>query len=566
MCSSLMIKLEKVIAKQFFIGVVISLRFVRIGCLFSLIAFSSFSESAKAESLLVKNVVLSGFDGGGEDQVVSLWIENGTLEMVTKDPCPEKSITLVVDAQQGIVLGKLNVGEPANFMILDEDPSVNFEALLDTKTHAVFVLKEGVIVRNLLMPAAPESDEPDAEKPKEWFAYNAPPMALSTSYKNAEKWNRFRSKYVNAAFLAVLALDRMSWLDQDGASEGQSGDLSTYNGGEIRALRFGTIGSLNFENPWIFTFFVASTVFDKGFDSSTDDGIDIFDLRLDIPFYQDSTLSIGKQKEPISMERLAGLVHLPMQERAAVSDAMMASRNIGIVLSGTGLDRRTTWAGGVFNPWLDTGTSIGDTSTQLIGRGTVIPLESANEKSLFHLGAGLRYSNAKSGLRYSTTPEFSQAPLFVDTGMLAAESSVLYDLEAAWRWGPFWLNGEYVINQVDAPADGDPTFTGFHVTANYILTGEMRPYNKRSGLFGPVPIAKSMNDGGWGTWEVSARYSNLDLNAVNGGDLDVYSLGLNWWLTTSASLNINYRHIVLDDGVSTGHSDGLMTRIMLLLE
>ncbi|RKX45064.1 MAG: hypothetical protein DRP64_05325 [Verrucomicrobia bacterium] len=537
-----------------------------LGLSFLLFTFAVFAEPS--ESLLVKNVLLAGSDDGAEDQVVSLLVENGLLDMVTVDSFPDEKIDLVVDAQQGVVLGKLNVGEPASFMILDEDPRVNFEALLDTQTHAVFVLKEGVIVRNRLLPAPLEPDKPVSENPQEWFAYSTPPMALSTFYKNAGKWNRFRSKYVNATFLAALALDRMAWLDQDGTSEGQSGDLSTYDGGEIRALRFGMVGSLNFENPWIFTFFAATTAFDKGFDSTTDDGFGVFDVRLDIPFYQDSTLSIGKQKEPISMERLSAMINLPMQERSAVSDAMMASRNVGIVLSGTGFDRRTSWAGGVFNPWLDAGTSIGDTSTQLIGRGTVIPQESTNKKSLFHLGAGLRYSNAKSGVRYSTEPEFNQAPLFVDTGMLAAESTMLYDLEAAWRWGPFLLNGEYVINRVDAPADGDPTFTGYHVTANYVLTGEMRPYNKRSGLFRPVPVSKPVNDGGWGAWELSARYSNLDLDegTVNGGDLDIYSLGLKWWLSTSASVDLNYRHIVLEDVAGTGHSDGLMTRIVLILE
>jgi len=531
-------------------------------------AESTFSSASNPDTVLVKNAVLVDSDGGGDDQVVSLLIKSGELLMVTKDPGPEKEIDLVVDAQRGIILGKLNVGEPASLMILDEDPRVNFEALLDTQTHAVFVLKEGVIVRNRLIPAPLEPEDLTPEKPKEWFAYNVPPMALSTSYKNENKWNRFKSKYVNAAFLAVVALDRMAWLDQDETSEGQSGDLSTYDGGEIRALRFGVVGSLNFENPWIFTFFAATTAFDKGFDSTTEDGFGVFDARLDIPFYQDSTLSIGKQKEPISMERLSSMVHLPMQERTAVADAMMASRNVGIVLSGTGFDRRTTWAGGVFNPWLDTGTSMGDTSTQLIGRGTVIPLESVNENSLFHLGAGVRYSNAKSGIQYATEPEFNQAPLFVDTGLLAAESTMLYDLEAAWRWGPLLLNGEFVMNQVEDATAGDPVFSGYYLMANYILTGEMRPYNKRSGLFLPVPIAKSVNDGGWGAWELSARYSNLDLNegTVTGGDMDVYSLGLNWWLSTSASVGINYRHIVLEDADGTGHSDGLMTRITLLLE
>jgi hypothetical protein len=48
--------------------------------------------------------------------------------------------------------------------------------------------------------------------------------------------------------------------------------------------------------------------------------------------------------------------------------------------------------------------------------------------------------------------------------------------------------------------------------------------------------------------------------------MDIVSLGLNWWLTPVASFGINYRHIELDLDDETGSSDGLMTRISLMLE
>ena len=188
----------------------------------------------------------------------------------------------------------------------------------------------------------------------------------------------------------------------------------------------------------------------------------------------------------------------------------------------------------------------------------VKPLPGAAEAVAYYPGCSL----------HSTAPEFNQSTNFVDTGFLPAESSMLYDLEAAWRFGPALVCGEYVINQVDDPANGDPVFTGFHLTVNYILTGEMRPYNKRSGLFRPVPVSRPVGSGGWGAVEVAGRISNLDLTdgGVAGGDMDIYSLGLNWWLSTAASFGINYRHVVLDDGVSDGRSDGLMARILLMLE
>ena len=48
--------------------------------------------------------------------------------------------------------------------------------------------------------------------------------------------------------------------------------------------------------------------------------------------------------------------------------------------------------------------------------------------------------------------------------------------------------------------------------------------------------------------------------------MDIYSVGLNWWLTHFASFGINYRHIELEDEGIVGHTDGLMTRITLILE
>ena len=520
------------------------------------------------DRLLIRNAVLIN-DDEKQDRVIQLVISKGELSLVTTDAVPEESGDHIIDARSGVILGRLDLGEPASFMILDEDPRENFEALLDTQSHAVFVMKRGTVVRNRLgEEVITAADSKTPEEQPQWFAYSPPPFALPVSYQKTQKWNRFRSKYINANFLAALALDRGKWVGQDDASEVQVGDLSAYDGGEIRALRFGSIGTLNFENPWIYTFFLTTHAFDQGYNSKEGNSFAIFDARLDIPVSQDLSLSVGKQKEPISMERLTSLLYLPMQERSAVSDSMLPSRNVGAVLSGTAFERRSTWAGGVFNPWLMQGNSIGESSTQLIGRGTCLPLVNANESSLVHLGVGGRYTNAKQPITYSSTPEYRQAPRFVNTDPFLAESGMLYDLEAAWRWGAFLLSGEYVSNQLDSPAEGDPRFSGFHVTASYILTGEMRPYVRKSGLFGPVPVAKSVNQGGWGAWEISTRFSTVDLNegSIEGGDMDVYSLGLNWWLSSVASFGVNYRHVVLDQFGEIGRSDGLMTRISLVLE
>jgi phosphate-selective porin OprO/OprP len=250
----------------------------------------------------------------------------------------------------------------------------------------------------------------------------------------------------------------------------------------------------------------------------------------------------------------------------------MPSRNFGVVFSGTALDERMTWAGGLFNTWTDTGSSLSDSASQVIGRATWLPYVSDDESNLLHLGFGMRYTDAKNGLRYQTEPEFNKAPTYVDTSVdgtpFAANSAMLYNLEASWRKGPYWLAAEYVSTDVDAPVLGDPNFSGYHITGSWIVSGEMREYRKKTGIFGPVPVAKSVNQGGWGAWELSFRFSDLDLTdgLIDGGEMDILSLGLNWWLTPVFNFNMNYRYITLDRFGVKGNSSGIMTRILLLME
>ena len=268
------------------------------------------------------------------------------------------------------------------------------------------------------------------------------------------------------------------------------------------------------------------------------------------------------------MERIMSMVFLPIQERTAVADALLPSRNFGVVVSGTARDQRMTWAGGVFNDWAVTSDSYGNSSGQFVGRVTWLPFLSEDESNLFHLGFGARYSTIKEGGQALTEPEFNNAPAFVDSGPIVADSSIMYDLEASWRKGRFWLAAEYLASDIDSPTAGDPDFGGYHITASWVLSGEMRGYNKKSGILGKVPIAKSVYQGGWGAWEVGARWSELDLTEgmIDGGEMQIASVGLNWWLSPIFNVNVNYRHIGLDRFGLHGAAHGFNTRVLLVLE
>ena len=136
------------------------------------------------------------------------------------------------------------------------------------------------------------------------------------------------------------------------------------------------------------------------------------------------------------------------------------------------------------------------------------------------------------------------------------------------RKGPFWLHGEYTLNDIDAPAVGNPDLSGYHLTGSWALTGEMRGYNHKSGIFNPLPVARSVYQDGWGAWEIAARWSDIDLTdgSVDGGEMQVLSLGLNWWLSPVFNINFNYRWITLDRFGVEGDSGGFNSRIVLMLE
>ena len=452
-------------------------------------------------------------------------------------------------------------------MILDQDPRDNVDALLDTKTHAKFAIRQGVIIKNDF-PAKPPSPVEATPKPRVWRAYAPPPIAVPIRYYDTRKWNKFETKPVSGLFIGALLLDRQNWLSQDGDSETQVGDLSAYEGGEIRAARFGVAGTLNFKRPWRYTVFAMTHTFDKGFNTETTDSFSFGDYRLDIPLPAALTLSVGKQKEPISIERQMGLTYLPMQERAAFIDALLPSRNHGVVLSGAAASDNVSWAVGAFNNWIDSGESFSDTPNVLVGRVTWAPKFFQDESNLFHVGLGLRHADIKQDLSVRRQPEFNKAPRYVDTGPFSPNDQMTYNLEAYWRNGPYMLGFEYLGTDVDAPLSGAPFLSGYYLTGTWALTGEMRAYRKRSGTFNPLPVARPVTQGGWGAVELAFRYSNTDLTdgTLEGGEMDIYSLGVNWWFSRSASLSVNYRHVSLDRSAIQGDSSGLNARIVLMLD
>lgn len=517
------------------------------------------------EKILIRNVTVIDQSGRTDDLVVSILIQNHELEMISQDKIPLSEADITLDASEGFVLGKLDLGVPATFIILEKDPSTDVDVILDTKNYAVFAISKGNVVLNKLKRIDTEQSVGDGS----WLSYAPPPIALPLSYQNKRKWNVLKTKPITALLFGAIVLENTRWFSDDPINESQVGDLSEFEGGSIRGFRAGLAGTFNFAKPWTYIITFATTAFERGFEQGKMDEVILFEYRVDIPL-GNARLSLGKQRETISIQRLTSLTYLPsQQERASVADGLLPSRNFGIVFNNSAINNRVTWAAGAFNNWIHDSRSFSKSPTVFTGRITGLPYISQDESNLVHLAIAGRYSDAEGGIRYKVKTEIFNGPLSVDTDLLTDASSTFhYAFEMALRKGPFILSGEYIQSNVKSTYYKDPIFNGYYVVASYSFTGEVRKYNKRSGIFNRVKIANEVTSGGWGSWDAYTRWSSINLSdeLVDGGKLSTFSVGLNWWPVSTIQANVNYRYSTLDRYGQTGFNHGLVARLVFVLE
>jgi phosphate-selective porin OprO/OprP len=514
--------------------------------------------------IMIRNVTVIDQSGETEDIAVSILMEEKKLELITRDKIALDQADIAFDAKGGFILGTIEVGSLASFLILDKDPRTNVDIILDTKSYSVFAVAKGEVVLNKLVRIDVDSENLTSD----WQSYAPPPVALPLSYQNSRKWNVFRTKAFTAAFGGAIIMENTRWFSQDNTNEQQLGDLREFEGGSMRGFRAGLGGAINFKKPWSYFTSWGTRAFERGFNQGDQSEFVFYDYRIDIPVGT-ATLSMGKTKETFSISRLHGMIYEPaQQERASVTDGLLPARNVGIVMNDTFLNERMTWSAGVFNNWYEVDKSFSENPTVFTGRISALPYLSKDESNLFHLGIAGRYSNAAGGIRYKTKTEIYSGPISVDTQEIDDASSTFhYGLEMAWRKGPFILISEYIQSNVRSTTFNDPSFKGYYVVASYTITGEMRSYNKRSGTFRKLNVANGLNSGGWGELDVYTRWSSIDLNdkSIEGGEMNTFSLGLNWSPIAAIQVNVNYRYSTLERLGQKGSNNGFVTRLVFIL-
>ena len=262
-------------------------------------------------------------------------------------------------------------------------------------------------------------------------------------------------------------------------------------------------------------------------------------------------IKVGQFKTPNSLDEQTSSRFISTLERAAFTDAFQFNRRVGVSLSQSG--DNYTLTGGVFAGNLEDGDQ--DQGFVAAARGTM--QRQLGEASVFHAGASIRYREQgdEEGLaRYRQRPYTHLPGRIISTGAIA-DRDLFVGIEAALISGPYWAAGEYgVLNADTNLPGGDPDLSGGYLEIGAFIGGA-RTY--KGGKFDRPKVDKPVTQGGWGAVSGVLRFDQVDLSdgPVDGGSLDTFIAGIDWWPTRHSRIGFNYFNADASLGTSTSGLD-----------
>ena len=280
-------------------------------------------------------------------------------------------------------------------------------------------------------------------------------------------------------------------------------------------------------------------------------------------------IKVGHFYEPMSLEQMTTDLYTTFMERSLMND-LLPERNTGIAISNTALDQNLTWALGVYRDTDGFGNGANDSGGMSVtGRVTWLPWYKEGGEQLFHVGGSASFRDIDGTTELRARPEAHLSPLrFVDTQSFQADGIRLFGGEMVFVHGPYSLQSEILQVRVKLKNGGTEDLSGFYIFGSAFLTGEHRPYSKRSGAFGRVRPNSNFGfgeDGGWGAWELALRYSEIDLNdsVLRGGEEKNVTLGVNWYLNPNMKTALNFVHGEIDHDLYKGDIDVVEARFQV---
>ena len=342
-------------------------------------------------------------------------------------------------------------------------------------------------------------------------------------------------------------------------------------------------------------------------------GTILADAYVDLHYFPFASVSVGKQKTPISLERLQGDSDGTFLERAYPT-YLSSNRDIGVKLHGSfaavgdkyayasliDFKNFLTYEVGIFNGGGDNGANDADKENEdnkeLAGRLWLHPFKNKGIAALEGLGVGIAGSwetpkkNAitvkalKSALGQNTVVDYTKV---VSTAVIDSKTNLPFAVQANgehyriypqayWYYGPYGLLGEYVLSSQKLTGDGGKTAiqqnnTAWQIQASYVLTGEDNTFQSVK----PQTPLDPLN-GTWGALQIAGRWSELSIDEETFKFLDSQAsiagarsltVGANWFLNQNVRLMADYEHTYFSGGAASGNrptEKAFATRLQLV--
>jgi phosphate-selective porin OprO/OprP len=297
------------------------------------------------------------------------------------------------------------------------------------------------------------------------------------------------------------------------------------------------------------------------------------DAWLNIAYFPQAQLQIGKYKAPLNLERLQSDPYLEFIQRSQVQN-LVPNRDIGAQLWGILFDQRVTYQLALMNG-VPNNTASSDFDNNdgkdFVGRVFLTPFRPSDNEWLKGLGVGF---GATYGHQCCSTTSvyktWGQSNWFsYNSGVTASGERTRLDVQGYYYWRHLGLMAEYAqddhaLNLVSVGNKGIPTSrtdnftdTGYMVQASYFLTGEnssygwvkpLRPFDPRIGQWGALDLAARVSNVATQTRQFQLGFANPSLSAKTATE---FAVGINWYLNSNIKYYFDYANAYFYQGAGT---------------